>query len=201
MWIEKHHNIPKGVFEMIEPGQFCAIFDGPEEKMLLVLSCPENHEKWDTAEDRLDRLKKHFCNCSWVLPKILESVKAEDVMPTDIGYVKMDKWVDNRVALLGDAAHAMEPFAGIGASMAMEDAYVLADELSKVDAKNINTALNNYQRRRSNRVKLARHQTRSMWWWAKFTSHILCFFRSLIIPYVPISHFTKDYEHLLNQEP
>ncbi|KAF8438427.1 hypothetical protein L210DRAFT_3543852 [Boletus edulis BED1] len=39
-------------------------------------------------------------------------------------------YVDGRVALLGDAAHAMEPHFGAGAGQAMEDAYVLGHLLT-----------------------------------------------------------------------
>ncbi|WP_174285299.1 FAD-dependent monooxygenase [Sphingomonas bacterium] len=34
-------------------------------------------------------------------------------------------WIDRRIALLGDAAHPMLPFLGLGAAMAIEDAVVL----------------------------------------------------------------------------
>ena len=40
-------------------------------------------------------------------------------------------WYRNRVVLIGDAAHATSPHIGQGASMAIEDAVVLAEELTK----------------------------------------------------------------------
>ena len=45
------------------------------------------------------------------------------------------EWTDGAVALLGDAAHAMLPFAAQGAGMAIEDAAVLAKCLAIVLAK------------------------------------------------------------------
>ena len=40
-------------------------------------------------------------------------------------------WVDGRIALAGDAAHAMLPFLAQGAAMAIEDADILARELAE----------------------------------------------------------------------
>ena len=40
-------------------------------------------------------------------------------------------WTDGRVALLGDSAHPMLPFLAQGAAMAVEDAWVLAKNLSR----------------------------------------------------------------------
>lgn len=60
-------------------------------------------------------------------------------------------WTDARVALLGDAAHAMLPFAAQGAGMAIEDAAVLAECLSE-DAGDIPSALRRYAGLRRERV-------------------------------------------------
>jgi 2-polyprenyl-6-methoxyphenol hydroxylase-like FAD-dependent oxidoreductase len=58
----------------------------------------------------------------------------------DMFYWRLDdcrapSWRAGRVALLGDSACGFLPTAGIGASMAMESAAVLADELDRTDAK------------------------------------------------------------------
>jgi len=52
--------------------------------------------------------------------------------------------------------------AGIGASMAMESAAVLADELSRAGAAEIPLALANYQKRRRKRVEAAQDDSRKL---------------------------------------
>lgn len=65
----------------------------------------------------------------------------------------------DKLALIGDAAHAMLPFAAQGAAMAIEDAAVLARCLSgETDAK---TALARYQMRRAARVERVMRFARS----------------------------------------
>jgi salicylate hydroxylase len=64
-------------------------------------------------------------------------------------------WSDGAVTLLGDAAHAMLPFAAQGAGMAIEDAAVLAKTLSESTGENtanIPAALKRYGRLRRARV-------------------------------------------------
>ena len=42
----------------------------------------------------------------------------------------LEKWVEGRAALMGDAAHPMLPFLAQGAAMAVEDAWVLAEVIA-----------------------------------------------------------------------
>ena len=77
------------------------------------------------------------------------------------------EWTDGAIALLGDAAHAMLPFAAQGAGMAIEDAAVLAKCLSEGSGENIAgipAALKRYGRQRRGRVlrvqRAARQQGR-----------------------------------------
>ncbi len=61
-----------------------------------------------------------------------------------------EKWHRGSVTILGDAVHPTLPFMAQGAVMALEDAWVLADELDKVDDTDV--ALVNYHERRRQRV-------------------------------------------------
>lgn len=46
-------------------------------------------------------------------------------------YSRVDRWVDNGVALLGDSAHTFHPHAGQGLNLSLQDALVLADVISR----------------------------------------------------------------------
>ncbi|MCP2328532.1 2-polyprenyl-6-methoxyphenol hydroxylase-like FAD-dependent oxidoreductase [Hamadaea flava] len=60
-------------------------------------------------------------------------------------------WHDDRMVLVGDAAHAAAPTSGQGASLAIEDALVLAKALR--DAPDAATAFSAYERERRGRVE------------------------------------------------
>jgi len=49
-----------------------------------------------------------------------------------MGRQPLERWVNGRVALLGDAAHPTLPFLAQGAGMAIEDGYVIGQALSRV---------------------------------------------------------------------
>ena len=74
------------------------------------------------------------------------------------------EWTKGPIALLGDAVHAMLPFAAQGAGMAIEDAAVLAATLSEhpVDtADAVSAALKRYARLRRSRVARVQRAARA----------------------------------------
>jgi len=74
------------------------------------------------------------------------------------------EWTSGPIALLGDAAHAMLPFAAQGAGMAIEDAAVLAKTLSEdpiETAAQVSAALKRYARLRRSRVARVQRTARS----------------------------------------
>ncbi|KAF7315476.1 Glycoside hydrolase family 3 protein [Mycena indigotica] len=67
-------------------------------------------------------------------------------------------YVTGRVALLGDAAHAMTPHLGSGAGQAIEDAYILAKVLGAATLNTLDAALEAYE---TTRLPMANHVLRA----------------------------------------
>jgi salicylate hydroxylase len=63
------------------------------------------------------------------------------------------EWQAGRVCLIGDACHAMLPFQAQGAAQALEDAAVLACELTGVEPDDVTTALTRFVQRRRPRAQ------------------------------------------------
>lgn len=72
-------------------------------------------------------------------------------------------WTQGRVTLLGDAAHAMLPFLGMGAAMAMEDGLVMARCLAEYD--DVETAFQRYQQARQPRANEVQIASREIGTW------------------------------------
>ncbi|MGW3963193.1 FAD-dependent monooxygenase [Amycolatopsis sp. NPDC005003] len=82
------------------------------------------------------------------IPALLAATPPEAVLHHDLYYLgtPLKTYTRGRIALLGDAAHAMPPFLGQGGCQAIEDAVVLAHAVSTTDT--IEEALKSYDRQR-----------------------------------------------------
>lgn len=101
-------------------------------------------------------LKPLFGGIAGPLCPILDLCAQTNVHYGELMSLKLDRWCRDRVVLVGDAAHASPPSMAQGASIAVEDAIVLADELA--DASCVDTALMRYQARRRKRVEWVHRQ-------------------------------------------
>jgi kynurenine 3-monooxygenase len=89
--------------------------------------------------------KQHYPDVINLLPTLVEDYQANPV--GSLVTVRCWPWVSGKVALIGDAAHAIVPFYGQGANAAMEDCIEIVRCLDDAGG-NWTTALAEYQKRR-----------------------------------------------------
>ena len=114
--------------------------------------------------------------------------------------VVLNRWVyhDNSV-LIGDAANAILPTAGAGVACAMESAAVLADEISRVDRRNLASGLRKYELRHSNRVKSVQKISEQIANWVCTESSFKVFERNLLLRGFGDRLFMKQLTELINE--
>jgi 2-polyprenyl-6-methoxyphenol hydroxylase-like FAD-dependent oxidoreductase len=77
-------------------------------------------------------LRARFGDEVWECPRILDALDHANILYFDrVSQIKMPKWSQGRIALVGDAAYCVSLVAGQGSALAMTGAYVLAGELAK----------------------------------------------------------------------
>ena len=92
---------------------------------------PLQYDRRDIAQQK-EILRARFAGEEWEVPRLLELMdSAPDFYFDSISQVKMERWSKGRIALVGDAAHCASPVSGMGTSMAVVGAYILAGELKE----------------------------------------------------------------------
>lgn len=95
-------------------------------------------------EEQFALFEREFADIGWVTPQLLRAMRtADDWAYQDLAQVKLDGWTRGRVALLGDAGYCPTPLTGLGTTLALVGAYVLAGELGRADGE-VATALARY---------------------------------------------------------
>ncbi|MEZ5318903.1 MAG: FAD-dependent monooxygenase [Vicinamibacterales bacterium] len=139
---------------------------------------PDTEAFSSSEPGRADRLRTRFRGMGPFVDAWLEAMPGDDahLYYWSLSDVRSEIWSRGRVVLLGDAAAAFLPTAGIGASMAMESAAVLADELSRTDARFVEHALALFVKRRRARVERiqddSRHLARLMFVTSATVAHV-----------------------------
>jgi 2-polyprenyl-6-methoxyphenol hydroxylase-like FAD-dependent oxidoreductase len=77
-------------------------------------------------------LRERFGKGKWECARVLDELdRAQDLYFDRVSQIRMERWSQGRIALVGDAAFAVSLMAGQGAALSMTGAYVLAGELTK----------------------------------------------------------------------
>lgn len=73
-----------------------------------------------------------FAGIGWKVPHLIEELKKSNIFYLDQGcQIKMPSWTNGRVALIGDAGYAPAFPTGMGSTLAIQGATVLADAMAE----------------------------------------------------------------------
>jgi 2-polyprenyl-6-methoxyphenol hydroxylase-like FAD-dependent oxidoreductase len=132
------------------PGKTAGVYpvrqDSEARALFFFAAPPLDYDRRDL--DRQKRLlAEAFAGVAWEVPRLLAAMwEAPDFYFDSVSQVHLDHWSAGRVALVGDAAYGPSPMAGVGASLALVGAYVLAGELAAA-AGDYATAFAGYEAR------------------------------------------------------
>ena len=119
------HNAPGGRVISIRPGRL-----PNEQKAALSVRSTESYDRGDIAA-QLGLLERHFAGVGWEARRLLRAARsARDFYLDSMAQVRLDRWSRGRVVLLGDAGYCPTPLTGLGTSLALVGAYILAGELA-----------------------------------------------------------------------
>jgi 2-polyprenyl-6-methoxyphenol hydroxylase-like FAD-dependent oxidoreductase len=123
-WFEMY-NAPGGLVAGLRPER------GGTAKASLSFRCDDPvYDRVPVPEQRR-ALSERLAGMGWRVPSMLAAMpSAPDFYFDSVNRVRVDRWWRGRVVLIGDAGYCGSPLAGLGTSMSLVGAYVLAGELA-----------------------------------------------------------------------
>ncbi|MEO0561830.1 MAG: FAD-dependent monooxygenase [Chloroflexota bacterium] len=156
----------------------------------------ENRPASSPPDDHKGRLQHLFCDWHAPIPAVLDATPSDAVLYNDVFDIEpLTTWVDGRIVLLGDAAHAMTPNMGQGACQAIEDGVALADALT--GAAHVSEQLLSYEARRQQRANAVLSQSRRIGQLGQITNPALCWLRDQAVRLTPASITLRQLDTVL----
>jgi 2-polyprenyl-6-methoxyphenol hydroxylase-like FAD-dependent oxidoreductase len=144
----------------------------------------ESQSREANPEARKAQLLGLFKGWSEPIPTLLTETDASAILNNDISDLDpLPRWCAGRVALLGDAAHAMTPNLGQGACQAVEDAVILAHCLSVENT--LPAALRTYEQKRLPRTQQIVLMSRRFGQVAQWENPLGCQIRDFVMSKIP----------------
>lgn len=198
-WVDPQVAPHDAITEIWGAGRFFGIY--PTTSRLCIFNgMPISNCHREPPQGRVERMRAAFGMLGGAVPQILAAVSSDaDLFYTEYADIRMDRWHDRRVALVGDAGSALLPTAGVGASMAMESAAVLADELSRADTHTIPHALQLYEQRRRHRVDKVQADSRTLAKMMFIENTPLAFGRDVLMKFYSQEQFVKSFVKIYDE--
>ncbi|GIF16374.1 monooxygenase [Actinoplanes teichomyceticus] len=151
--------------------------------------------------DEPAELRRRFGHWHDPIPALLDAITPGDLVRHDIMAVHppLRRLHHGRVALLGDAAHAMEPNLGQGAGLAIEDAVVLAHAVG--GGSSIGAGLAEYDRARAGRAARLARQSRLLGRLTQSRSAAVTALRDLTVRMTPDRFALRGFDDAAGWQP
>ena len=132
--VPNHLDLDRWELTYVGPGRTALVYstaaDAGAKAMFLFSSPPLDYDHRD-REQQQRLLASAYAGEGWEVPRLLDEMAgATDFYFDSLSQVRMDRWSNGRVALVGDAAYCASPASGQGTSLALVGGYVLAGELA-----------------------------------------------------------------------
>ncbi|MGW4099124.1 FAD-binding domain [Mycobacterium sp. NPDC004974] len=125
------------------PGRQIGQFTLRGDRTMFLFVFRDEHD--DHGMTPKEQLHKQFDDVGWECRQILAAVDGVDDLFFDVvSQIRMDRWSDDRVLLIGDAAGCISLLGGEGTGLAITEAYALAGELARADGDH-RRAFENYE--------------------------------------------------------
>lgn len=148
----------------------------------------------------VEELRQRFAGWHAPVPDLLDAVPADAVLHHDLfDLPRLATFVSGRVALLGDAAHAMTPNLGQGAGQALEDAVTLAASLTT--HRSLPAALARYDEQRRHRTQSIATRSRRIGAVAQWHAAPLAAVRDRLLRLTPDRSVLRSLAPVLSWQP
>jgi 2-polyprenyl-6-methoxyphenol hydroxylase-like FAD-dependent oxidoreductase len=189
--VENHLGLDHTGQLMNSPGKTVGTYsarDNTEAKALFYFaSKPLDYDRRD-LEAQKQLVSDTFEGEGWETPKLLDGMrKAPDFYFDSVSQIKLDSYSNGRVALVGDAGYCASPLSGMGTSLGIVGAYVLAGELHAAAGDHVK-AFHQYDEVMREFVKACQKQGVDGAMWFIPSSRWFAAFRNLnfrMMPYLP----------------
>ncbi|MEV6416272.1 FAD-dependent monooxygenase [Kribbella sp. NPDC051718] len=162
--------------------------DNTEAKALFYFASePLKYDRHDVAaQQRI--LTDAFSGVGWEVPRLLSGIaESPDWYFDSVSQIKMPSYSIGRISLVGDAGYCASPLSGMGTSLAIVGAYVLAGELAATGGDHV-LGFAAYEERMRGFVKACQKQGKDGGQWFVPGSKAFLKLRNLnfkLLPYLP----------------
>lgn len=196
-WSSKQEVKEGHIPQVIGRGYFFGMYPANEHDDKVTSYVAMSKEKPQFTGSHVEQVKTILRRLGCLTPKVLLSLPKNDA-----GFfahhhmeIRAPRLATKRVVLLGDAAHAMSPFSGMGVSMAVEDAFVLSQELYMKDK--IADALKAYEVRRKKRLQFVFSFVDRMEFLIREKNPLFVFLRNMIARTFYKKYFVRNVKKII----